>query len=397
MWETKIFTGTFARLFFGVFVFGAVSVNAWSADARKTSVEPILQSPTEKKIAAQENTHNASVGGIVIGTYQISNQSRVNGADVDGEGNAQLFLHGDLDVGPGTFHMEVRGGTTPRSTGVTATFGEANASIGETLDQNGDGRFSVTQLFYELDFGRPFVAVGLLDSTAILDGNDVADDEYSQFLGSSFVDDPTIEFPSFALAGAFGLHLSDAFTLLTYISSTNGLDEAADPTYSNVFHPGRRDKGVFVAQELNWGMAGLNGNLGLWTNTDDHPALNGTTSNKDNYGAYLSVQGSLGAAQWNAWLSGARESVSAARNFIGGAISYPLKPDVTVGAALSRTGVSHDLPGPRSSTVQAELYARIRVVKSIYVSPDIQYLDNSGFDPSTGDTVLVGLRVGAEF
>src|SRR5699024_2257063 len=88
--------------------------------------------------------NKAHIEGIVVGTYQTASESRVNGEEVNGEGNAQLYQFGTLDMGPGAWNLEVRGGTTPRDQGVSS-FYASNALAGETLDSNGDGRIAVTQ------------------------------------------------------------------------------------------------------------------------------------------------------------------------------------------------------------------------------------------------------------
>lgn len=78
--------------------------------------------------------------GILIGTCQSASESMDSEADVNGEANAQPYLFAAMQMGPGAWSVEVRGGTTPQSDGVTSVFPEANATVGETLDREGDGR-----------------------------------------------------------------------------------------------------------------------------------------------------------------------------------------------------------------------------------------------------------------
>lgn len=93
--------------------------------------------------------------------------------------------------------------------------GEVNGDAGSALNGNGDGRLQISELRYALpvrDFGT--LSFGLLDPTAFLDttshanptaGPDfsgIANDETTQFLGNSFVNNPVVEFPDYTLGAA---------------------------------------------------------------------------------------------------------------------------------------------------------------------------------------------------
>lgn len=347
-------------------------------------------------VRADEPVGKASIAGIVIGTYQAASRSAVNGAEVQGEGNAQALLEVELPLPPGSWHLEIRGGTTPADNGVTATFGEANATVGETLDQQGDGRIALTQLFYNVRLWRGTLSTGLIDPTAFLDTNVVANSEYTQFLGTGFVNNPAIDFPSFVLAATYGSQLTQGLGYRLFVSSSSGLQDASDPTYPNVFSPGGDGKGVFVAAELAWQGAGWQGHVGSWGNTSDHPQLDNPAHNGASYGVYANIVGRLHAGQWHVRLGVARAAVSPAANFVSAAVSYPIGR-VVLGVGLSRTGVSSRQPRPRASVVQAELYARLPLIKGFYLSPDIQYLSHSGFNPDNGHVWIGGLRASATF
>lgn len=158
---------------------------------------------------APENA--ARVTGILIGTYQSTSQDRIGGEPVKDEGNGQLFAFGERDMGPGTWSLEVRGSTTPHDGGVTSFYGEVNDAVGETLNSNGKGRLGSTQFFYTLPVAGGDLSVGLLDATALLDANEIADDEYTQFLGTSFVNNPSIQYPSFALGANYQIDFTAYF------------------------------------------------------------------------------------------------------------------------------------------------------------------------------------------
>lgn len=347
-------------------------------------------------VCADEPLGKARVTGIVIGTYQAASRSGVNGAEVKGEGNAQALFEVDLALGPGSWHIEIRGGTTPAANGVTTTFTEANATVGETLDQQGDGRIAVTQLFYSSGLWGGTLGAGLIDPTAFLDANAVANSEYSQFLGSSFVNNPSIDFPSFVLAATYGGQVARRLGYRLFVSSSSGLQDESDPTYPNVFSPGEDGKGVFAAVELAWQGAGWQGHIGSWGNTGDHPQLDNPSQNDASYGVYANIEGRLGAGQWHVRLGVARDKVSPAANFVGAAVSYPIGR-VFLGLGVSRSGVSSHQPHPRASIVQVELYTRLHLIKGFDISPDMQYLSHSNFNPDNGHVWIGGLRVSAGF
>src|SRR5699024_7036701 len=209
---------------------------------------------------------NAHMEGIIAGSYQAAGESRVHGQDVNGEGTAQLYLFGTLDMGPGTWNLEVRGGTTPRSNGVTQFYG-SNGLVGETTDSDGDGRIAVTQLFYALPVGNGQLRAGLLDPGAVLDTSDVANDEYTQFLAEAFINNATIGFPSFVLGAAYQGNVNQHVDYRIFAGSDSGLEED-DHSYSNVFDVGgdrgAYGKGAFTGAEIGWHANGVSLRGGVW-------------------------------------------------------------------------------------------------------------------------------------
>lgn len=300
-------------------------------------------------------------------------------------------------MGAGAWNLELRASTTPRKNGVTAFYGEVNDAVGETLNSDGDGRIAATQLFYGLTVGGGELSIGLLDATGLLDANEIADDEYSQFLGGSFVNNPSIEYPSFALGLNYRGSISKNLGYQVFVSSTGGLEDENNPTYNNVVNVGDGGKSVFVGSELLVNVGETYGSFGAWYNGADHTQLRNTViNNKDNYGGYISGGGVLGPGQWAAWGGIANAKVSPAANFIGAAYALDIQR-ATLGVGLARIGDSDYLPGKTNAIVQAEIYLRINVYQSFYVTPDLQYVNNSGFDPDRDGVFVGGLRAGLEF
>src|SRR5690625_5206845 len=105
---------------------------------------------------------SATLEGNVVGTYQTASKSHLDGHSVNDEFAGQLYFFGTLDMGPGTWNMEVRAGTTPRYHGVSSFYG-SNGLVGETVTSHDHGRIAITQLFYELQLGPGQFRAGLLD------------------------------------------------------------------------------------------------------------------------------------------------------------------------------------------------------------------------------------------
>lgn len=359
----------------------------------------LLAGFTTGAFAADNNAH---VEGMLVGTYQAANHSRVNGQDVNNEANGQLELYGTMDMGPGTWNLEVRGSTTPRDNGVTSFYG-SNALVGETLDSNGDGRISVTQLFYELPVGSGHFRVGLVDPTALLDGNDVANDEYTQFLADAFVNNPTIGFPSFVLGMGYEGKVSEHVDYRLFAGSDSGLEAEDDPTYHNVFDlGGRRDghrKGAFVGGELGWHANGYALKAGTWYDTGKVDQLD-ASGDTNAYGFYALGTMPVGSGQLQARAGIANDKAQDAANFVSLAFQQPVQVggrESILAFAVGRTGDSNKLGANTDPIYQAELYWRINVAGSFYVTPDVQYIKNPGFDGSQDGALVAGVRMGLVF
>ncbi len=341
------------------------------------------------------------VEGVAIAVYQKADHSRVDGTDIHGEGAGQLYLFGTLASGPGTWNIEVRGGTTPRANGVSGFYG-SNGLVGETLDADGDGRIAVTQWFYEAPMGAGKLRTGLLDPTALFDGNPVANDEYTQFLADAFINNPSIGFPSYVLGASYQGTMGDHVQYELFAGSDTGLEEGRH-SYADVLHVGgRRDghrKGAFTMAELDWRSGGYLLGFGAWFDSGrvDRISSNGTTNR---HGLFLLAGTQLGAGHLQASAGIANDRAQATANFVSLAYQLPLRfPErhSTFSVAVARTGASSHLPFDSRPVYQAEAYWRIPLADSFYVTPDIQYLRNPGFRPDRGGAWIGALRVGVVF
>ena len=341
---------------------------------------------------------NLDVG--VVGTYQNTDEDLIN-SEVLGS----LDLVFIADWGPGELLVYAEGSSSPQPGDVSNFLGEVNGDAGSALDGSGDGRFQISELRYGLPVHEMVtVNVGLLDPTVFLDSSShghpvsgpdfsgIANDETTQFLGNSFVNNPVVEFPDYTLGASVSAHSRDnRFGLQLAVTSSNGLADNPNASYSELFDIGESGKGVFAAAEGHYNASGsFFARLGLWTNTRDHDRVDGTPDDRANYGLYSVLAGQLGQGFWNVRLGWADPDVSAGENFISLATEQPLG-FATIGVGLARTGASDDLGPGSDDTLHAEAFLRFDINDYLQISPDIQYVENSGFDEDL-DAFVYGVR-----
>ncbi|MEJ2346299.1 MAG: hypothetical protein P8076_04295 [Gammaproteobacteria bacterium] len=333
-----------------------------------------------------------TAGGVVIATYQHASDPAIAH---EGSGAADVSV--SVPAAGGAFEVEFKGATSPRAGGVTSGLSVANASVGETLDADDHGRIVAWQLFYRHDVGNGSLAAGLIDAAAWIDGNDVANDEFSQFMGVTFVNNPTVDLPAASAGVACNMGLAGSWGLAALAMNATGVE----PRYRRAFDLGQHGNGAFTALEAQWSGSTVTGNLGAWLNTRHHDT-DGDGIDDDRlgkghaYGVYGNLSGSLGAGKWNLRAGWAAPRVQSAAGFLGLAYSYPLLRTV-LGAGVSRTFASSRLAGPRADLTQAEIYGRLRFTKSLTVTADLQHIAHDGFDPAQRGTWVTGMRVGWSF
>jgi carbohydrate-selective porin OprB len=118
---------------------------------------------------------------------------------IDGSISADLEISAKLgENGEAFIAFEAGSGT-----GLTDEFdfnadGESDLYWGFNADAGPDSTVDMTEAWYEHTFsgGMVIFTVGELNITNYFDGNEVANDETTQFLADGFVNDPTIEFIS---------------------------------------------------------------------------------------------------------------------------------------------------------------------------------------------------------
>jgi len=311
-------------------------------------------------------------------TFQTASRS-----DVRNEALASFDLLSTLQLGTGELAVYVEGSTTPRRNGVSSVLVEANGDAGSALDGNGNGRLQVSELHYVWPVLSSYLYTGLINPTGLLDSSDVANDETRQFIGASFVNNPSIDFPDYTLGVAW--HLSRDTTKLgavIFFGSSHGIADNPSASYSELFDIKDSGKGVFAAAELYLPVRGTTIRSGIWVNSADHERFEQHSVHSRNYGIYANIDGQAGEGQWNLRLGVANEDVSDEAFFAATVLEYPLA-DMALGMGLAYTGLSDKIKDTQADDMtQTEVYARFTLPGQFELTPSIQWLQNSGFNKS---------------
>lgn len=359
------------------------------------SLPALAEDPDHRHGTVMEEPRPPAFEGGVTAVFQHADDRRVEDEVV-----ASLDLVATLPAGPGEWTLYVEGNTTPRTRGVSSVLPGANADAGTALDVDGDGRLQVSELHYALNGTDGRWTLGLFDPKGFLDTSAVANDEATQFLGAPLVNNPTIKFPDYTPGIVYAREAQGTipgFTLA--FTSSNGLADNEDRSYSELFSVGQEGKGVFAAAELLWGGQDTALQLGAWVNSADHERWDGSGT-ASNYGLYGVLYWPLVGGTVGARIGLANPDVAEAENFVSLAWEYPADRGM-IGIGIARAGVSDEFratnPGNIGALTQAEVYTRLDVWKDLQITPSIQFIRNSGFFRSEEgfdrSAVVAGLRV----
>ena len=333
-----------------------------------------------------------------LGTRHGSIPARVNGIAVDA-GTVMTFQHASdtrindellasLDVvstiptAHGHWMIYLEGNTTPRQRGVSSLLPEANQDAATAVDRDNTGRLQVSALHYLWFQGNGAFVVGLINPAGPIDNSDIANNETRQFLATTLVNNPTVAHPDYAL-GMVYFYKPDYKKLdVTFLlSSSHGLADNPNKSYSELVDVTEAGKGIFAVVELVWKETQHTWRSGVWVQTADNAYLDGSGNTTDNYGIYLSSDHLIGEYGLNLRLGLANPRVSEAAQFIGLAVEHAIGKN-HAGIGYSYTFVSDDAGAGKGDRSQAEAYYRYDLAENFSISSSIQRIHNSGFDTS---------------
>ena len=336
----------------------------------------------DKRHGSIYNQNNITIKGGITAIAQLTDDNNIND-----EITASFDLLSTLTTESGEWVIYIEGNKSPRINGVSSTLSEANADSGSALDRDSKGRLQVSELHYNTKLNDADLSIGLLDATGFLDASDVANDETSQFLSSSLVNNSSIEFPDYVLGASYHRDSSSSDLSYTFVlTSSHGLADNPNVSYSELIDVSATGKGLFAAAELIIPVHTTTLTAGIWLNTGDHQNLNGSGNGKENNsGIYFGADGSLNNMKWNLRYGIADDSVSEVDDFIGIATELPVS-NAIIGVGYTLTGLSGDAAAAGKNDIkQFEIYYIYNVADNLTVTPSFQSLKNSGFD-SSGST-----------
>lgn len=319
--------------------------------------------------------------------------------------------------------LGVQGGYIRTVTGGSWSDGLDDSSIGSVFGINGDAAgyraVDVKDLYWEQSLfdNRLVFRLGKLDLTGAFDcqgcpvgfdGNTFANNENTQFLNNALINNPTIPFPSRALALIVHTEPVDGFYMTGAVADRHG--DKRETGLRTAFH-GPDDFLTIVETGitplLRCGGQELRGayRVGLWYDPVPKERFGGGTK-RDDMGVYISVdqmvyrentddaQG-LGVFARYGW---ADADVSDINCFWSFGLQYqglcPGRDKDVLGF-----GVAQGCLSPQNSSFTAsqetayELYYSIVITPWIVISPSIQVIQNPGGDRDVDAAVVPGIRV----
>ena len=302
-------------------------------------------------------------------------------------------------------------------------------SVGSLFGVNADAYMDraadVTQLYYEQELmdGRLRFRLGKLDITGgfechncpvAFDGNAFANDETSQFLNGSLVNNPSIPFPDYGIGAVVHCEPLDRF----YVSA--GVADAQADRRETGLNTAFHDEDYFVTffeTGVTPEIASPNGPLqgayrvGLWYDPQPKDYLNGEAKRKrDDVGLYASfdqvmwketdqeddAQGLGAFARWGA----ADSDVNEIKAFWSAGLQYkgliPTRDDDVAALALGQGRLSRKAGFDENHETALELYYNARLTPWLNITPGLQYIANPG-GAAKSDAVVASLRLQMPF
>jgi len=331
------------------------------------------------------------------GVTAVSLNPRGSSAEDDQTLSADLYLqHRGRS---GSWLVYVEGNSSLDVDAASTILIEANADAGTALDPDRSGRIQISELNYRtgLDDGA-FLTFGLLDASGYLDRTRITNDENVQFLGASFVNNPTIAFPDYTI-GVVYERPADGLRpqLNAVLASANGLADNPNLSYSQLLRLTDDNDGAFAAVGLGWPSERHLIRVGAWVNTRPHGALDNSRDNATNYGGYAVYGRSWRNHGLNVRIGAANEQLVEASRFVS--VAYRLRwRQHAFGAGIARSFLSPAINDPdKDDSTQIELFTRINLTPTIHFTVSIQRLIHSGLISAASDPRESARLVGARF
>lgn len=317
------------------------------------------------------------------------------------EANASLDVYLTWKAADSSWFAYFEGISQQRSNSISALLVTSNADIGRSENQHSSGHLQLSELKYERSLSDHYddnssqlnytsnVVLGLIDPTAYLDTSWYSNDETKQFLASSLVNNPTIDFTDYALAFVYQRDYKQSANLTFLLSSSHGLADNPGVDYSQLLDIDNQGKGFFSAFETAWlyRVSDLSKSrlaIGVWYHSADHTALDdATSSDLHNYGAYFVFSKQYYNHGLEMRFGLANPKVSQGDSFFS--LAYLLqRGKVTYAAACSLTTLSDKVQASNlADSSLFEAYVKHQIKKNVSLAFHFQHIRNGLFDNSS--------------
>lgn len=311
--------------------------------------------------------------------------------------SADLFM--TMSQSRGEWLLYVEASTSPRTNGVLSAYPTANADAGSVLDRDGGSHIQVSELHYTFHMPSDrWLMTGLINPSAWLDRSRISNDENTQFINSSFKNNPTIEFPDYTLGALMRWPGAESRPeILLVVASSAGIADLPGRTYQELLSLSDDERGAFLGAEAHWRRDRAYLRAGSWLRTSDHQVAGRPDKFESNYGAYgvLGWQGDQDAVDIRAGV--ANDAVSVATIFVAAAWQRSMPPG-SLGLGVATTRISNSLRRADFDDVSsAEVFFRLPVFGGAgHVTPSIQYVENPRFElrgaSSSASATVVSVR-----
>ncbi|MDH3419074.1 MAG: carbohydrate porin [Gammaproteobacteria bacterium] len=299
----------------------------------------------------------------------------------------------------GNWFVYVEGNSSLDTDAASTILIEANADAGTALDPDRSGRIQISEINYRTELGDgAFLTIGLLDASGYLDRTRITNDENVQFLGASFVNNPTIAFPDYTVSMVYERPAEGVRPQVNAVlASANGLADNPNLSYSQLLRLTDDNDGAFAAIGLGWPSERHLIRVGAWVNTRPHGSLDGSRDDATNYGAYAVYGRSWHNHGLNVRIGLANEELVEGAQFASIAYRFRWRQHA-LGAGIARTYLSPAIDDlNRDDSTQLELFGRFNLTPTIHFTVSIQRLIHSGLVSAASDPRESARLVGARF
>jgi hypothetical protein len=307
-----------------------------------------------------------------------------------------------VPLGRGRLHIRIEANSNPDHSAVSAFLPDANKDVGSALNSKGEGRLQISGFHYDFEGGSGEWAIGLLDAPEYIDKSEVANDENTQFLGTSFVNNPSIAMPDYSLGFSYQQATSDTgHGYSVVVLASHGLADNESASYSDLVRLTGDGKGVFIAAEAFRKFGPVTSTLGLWNNSAHNTdQMTGGLQSQGNHGFYAVLDGHHEKANWNVRAGIADSEISDIKSFVGFSVEFPFAQS-QLGIAAGRKRLDNRTVAETSGSLRhVEIYYRFTALDRIMITPSIQWLHGrNAYSETPGDVsnVVAGIRFGLTF